>query len=66
MSDLQDLPRHVVRMIESGVVAEFATMTAKGVPIDRGWSRGAGDRYPGICPDAPITGIIAEHGNRMS
>lgn len=34
MSSLYDLPKHVVAMIESGVVAEFATMTAKGVPID--------------------------------
>jgi hypothetical protein len=34
MSGLHDLPGHVFAMIESGVVAEFATMTAKGVPID--------------------------------
>lgn len=34
MSRLHDLPKHVFAMIESGVVAEFATMTAKGVPID--------------------------------
>ena len=34
MTRLQDLPEHVFRMIESGVVAEFATLTAKGVPID--------------------------------
>lgn len=34
MSSLHDLPEHVFRMIESGVVAEFATLTAKGVPID--------------------------------
>lgn len=34
MNSLHDLPEHVFRMIESGVVAEFATMTAKGVPID--------------------------------
>lgn len=34
MSGLYDLPKHVFAMIESGVVAEFATMTAKGVPID--------------------------------
>lgn len=34
MSSLHDLPEHVFRMLESGVVAEFATMTAKGVPID--------------------------------
>ena len=34
MTSLHDLPEHVFRMIESGVVAEFATLTAKGVPID--------------------------------
>lgn len=34
MSSLHDLPEHVFRMIESGVVAEFATVSAKGVPID--------------------------------
>lgn len=34
MSSIHDLPEHVFRMIESGVVAEFATLTAKGVPID--------------------------------
>ena len=34
MSSLHDLPQHIFRMIESGVVAEFATMTAKGAPID--------------------------------
>ncbi len=34
MSSLHDLPGHVFRMIESGVVAEFVTMTAGGVPID--------------------------------
>lgn len=34
MSGLHDLPKHVFAMIESGVVAEFATVTAKGVPID--------------------------------
>ena len=34
MSSLHDLPEHVFRMIESGVVAEFSTVTAKGVPID--------------------------------
>lgn len=34
MSSLHDLPQHVFRMIESGVVAEFATVSAKGVPID--------------------------------
>lgn len=34
MSSLRDLPEHVFRLIESGVVAEFATVTAKGVPVD--------------------------------
>lgn len=34
MSSLNDLPGHVLRMIESGVVANFATISAKGVPID--------------------------------
>lgn len=34
MSSLHDLPAHIFGMIESGVVAEFATVTAKGVPID--------------------------------
>lgn len=34
MSSLHDLPEHVFRMIESGVVAEFATVSAKSVPID--------------------------------
>ena len=34
MSSLHDLPEHVFRMIESGVVAEFATVSAAGVPID--------------------------------
>ena len=34
MTSLHDLPEHVFRMIESGVVAEFATLTAKGAPID--------------------------------
>ena len=34
MSKLDDLPKHVFRMMESGVVAEFATVSAKGVPID--------------------------------
>jgi hypothetical protein len=34
MSSLHDLPKHVFAMIESGVVAEFATVTAKGVPVD--------------------------------
>lgn len=34
MNSLHDLPDHVFRMIESGVVAEFATVSAAGVPID--------------------------------
>lgn len=34
MSALHELPEHVFRMLESGVVAEFSTMTATGVPID--------------------------------
>ena len=34
MSSLNDLPKHVLAMIESGVVAEFATVSAAGVPID--------------------------------
>ena len=34
MSRLTDLPKHVFAMIESGVVAEFATVSAAGVPID--------------------------------
>jgi hypothetical protein len=34
MSSLHDLPKHVFAMIESGVVAEFATVTASGIPID--------------------------------
>ena len=34
MRSLHDLPGHVFRMIESGVVAEFSTVSAAGVPID--------------------------------
>lgn len=34
MAHLHDLPPHVFAMIESGVVAEFATLSAAGVPID--------------------------------
>lgn len=34
MRTLRDLPPHVFAMIESGVVAEFATISAAGVPID--------------------------------
>ena len=34
MSTLHDLPRHIFALIESGVVAEFATVNAMGVPID--------------------------------
>jgi hypothetical protein len=34
MSGLRDLPEHVLRFIECGVVAEFATVSAGGAPID--------------------------------
>jgi hypothetical protein len=34
MSGLHDLPSNVFGLIESGVVAEFSTLTASGVPID--------------------------------
>jgi len=34
MSGLHELPDRVFRMIESGVVAEFSTVTAAGIPID--------------------------------
>lgn len=34
MSGLTSLPEHIFRFIESGVVAEFATVSASGVPID--------------------------------
>ncbi len=34
MSSLHDLPDHIFRMIESGVVSEFSTVTRAGVPID--------------------------------
>jgi hypothetical protein len=34
MNRLQDLPERVFKLIESGVVAEFSTMTKQGVPID--------------------------------
>jgi hypothetical protein len=34
MTSLHDLPKHIFRMIESGVVAEFSTVTNAGVPID--------------------------------
>jgi hypothetical protein len=34
MSSLHDLPKHIFAIVESGVVAEFATVTAKGEPID--------------------------------
>lgn len=34
MSSLHDLPKPVFAMIESGVVAEFSTVSAAGVPID--------------------------------
>jgi hypothetical protein len=34
MSGFKKLPEHVFRFIESGVVTEFATLSAAGVPID--------------------------------
>ena len=34
MSGLKSLPEHIFHFIESGVVAEFATVSAAGVPID--------------------------------
>lgn len=34
MTSLHDLPERVFRLIESGVVAEFSTVTKEGVPID--------------------------------
>ena len=34
MNSLHDLPEHVFRLIESGVVAEFSTVSSAGVPID--------------------------------
>ncbi|MCK9929370.1 pyridoxamine 5'-phosphate oxidase family protein [Frankia sp. Mgl5] len=34
MSDLHDLPARVFSLIESGVVAEFSTVSAAGIPID--------------------------------
>jgi len=34
MNSLHDLPERVFKLIESGVVAEFSTVTAAGVPID--------------------------------
>jgi hypothetical protein len=34
MSGLRDLPERVFRFIESGVVTEFATVSAAGIPID--------------------------------
>lgn len=58
MSSLNDLPGHVLRMIESGVVANFATISAKGVPIDTPTYY-----FPS---DSPITGLTAAHGNRRT
>jgi hypothetical protein len=34
MTGLHQLPKRVFDLIESGVVAEFATVSAAGVPID--------------------------------
>ena len=34
MNGLASLPRDVLRLVESGAIAEFATMSAAGVPID--------------------------------
>lgn len=34
MTSLHDIPERVFTLIESGVVAEFATLTAAGLPID--------------------------------
>jgi hypothetical protein len=34
MNTLHDLPEHVFKLIESGVVAEFSTVSSAGVPID--------------------------------
>ena len=34
MAGLQDLPERVFKFIESGVVAEFSTVSASGLPID--------------------------------
>lgn len=34
MTGLHDLPKHVFDLIESGVVAEFSTVSAQGIPID--------------------------------
>ena len=34
MSGLQELPERVLKFIESGVVAEFSTVSAAGMPID--------------------------------
>src|SRR5579862_5314244 len=34
MNSLHELPEKVFRLIESGVVAEFSTVSSAGVPID--------------------------------
>ncbi|UGQ12281.1 hypothetical protein LO772_01330 [Yinghuangia sp. ASG 101] len=34
MSGLHDLPKRVFELVESGVVAEFSTVSAAGIPID--------------------------------
>ena len=34
MIGLTSLPEHVLRLVESSAIAEFATVSAAGVPID--------------------------------